>query len=351
MVRYLLLSVFLLVASLARGQDARFTQFYASPLTLNPAFTGLFPGRFRMAINHRSQWGQVLDEAFTTSAFAADLAYELRPGRRGSDSFGGGIQFVSDRTGTGGVTSNQMMVSGAFHKVLDRQGVQRLSAGVQFGMVQRNVNFGTLTFQDEFNGTTAFIPGQTGELLPSGNVAFADLQFGVNYSLSPRRGFGLTVGGAVHHLTRPEQSFYAESIGGRDLEVSSLLQRRFSVYGSLRFPLGRNSELSPRGYLFRQGYHTVFNGGIDYRIELNDRAESALHLGGYAQLVDDVTGPKPTTIGPALGIERGGFLLGMSYDISVKTTLADEARRGVFELSLVYTGRSDATEAVPCPRF
>jgi type IX secretion system PorP/SprF family membrane protein len=355
MLRYLygtIVGLIMLTLSPAlRAQDARFTQFYASPQTLSPALTGLFSGRYRMVVNHRSQWWQALDEGFTTAAFAADLHYDLRPGRRDSDSFGGGVLFMTDRTGTGGIASNQIMISGAFHKVLDRDGEQRLSAGIQFGIVQRSVSFGTLTFQDAFNGTTAFIPGQSGENLPAGNVAFPDGQLGLNYSLSPRRGFGLNLGAAIHHLTGPEQSFYADDTAGRPVEVSNTLNRRYSLYGSFSLPLGRNGELSPRGYLLVQGPHNQVNLGINYRVLLGDYSESALHFGAYAQVLDEVTGPRPTTLGPALGLELGEFLFGLSYDISVKTTLADEPRRGTLEFSVAYTGRSEADEAVPCPTF
>ena len=36
------------VAATTYGQDRLFSQFYASPLTLNPALTGAFEGRYRV---------------------------------------------------------------------------------------------------------------------------------------------------------------------------------------------------------------------------------------------------------------------------------------------------------------
>jgi len=36
------------------AQDPHFSQFFASPLTLNPAFTGKFSGNYRIAGNHRN---------------------------------------------------------------------------------------------------------------------------------------------------------------------------------------------------------------------------------------------------------------------------------------------------------
>ena len=44
------------MASVASAQDPNFSQFFASPLTLNPALTGKFDGVYRIAGNYRNQW-------------------------------------------------------------------------------------------------------------------------------------------------------------------------------------------------------------------------------------------------------------------------------------------------------
>ena len=41
------------------AQDIHFSQFYFSPLNLNPAATGIFDGDYRIAGNHRQQWRSV----------------------------------------------------------------------------------------------------------------------------------------------------------------------------------------------------------------------------------------------------------------------------------------------------
>jgi hypothetical protein len=47
------------------AQDPNFSQFFASPLTLNPALTGKFDGVYRVAGNYRNQWPTIYN-AFTT---------------------------------------------------------------------------------------------------------------------------------------------------------------------------------------------------------------------------------------------------------------------------------------------
>ena len=66
----LILLTCLIKTSLA--QDPNFSQFFVSPLTLNPALTGKFNGNFRVAGNYRDQWPEI-SKAFITSTISFDL--------------------------------------------------------------------------------------------------------------------------------------------------------------------------------------------------------------------------------------------------------------------------------------
>jgi hypothetical protein len=55
-----------------KAQDPHFSQFFASPLTLNPAFTGKFDGLWRLAANHRDQWPSI-PKAYVTSTASLDF--------------------------------------------------------------------------------------------------------------------------------------------------------------------------------------------------------------------------------------------------------------------------------------
>jgi Type IX secretion system membrane protein PorP/SprF len=67
--KILLASVIVMFALSAYAQDPHFSQFFASPLTLNPAFTGKFDGEWRLAANHRDQWPSIPKAYVTSSAF------------------------------------------------------------------------------------------------------------------------------------------------------------------------------------------------------------------------------------------------------------------------------------------
>ena len=50
--RLLMFLSFCALLSTAKSQDIHFSQYYASPLTLNPALTGLHGGDFRAVVNY-----------------------------------------------------------------------------------------------------------------------------------------------------------------------------------------------------------------------------------------------------------------------------------------------------------
>ena len=64
---------FLLLHTGLQAQDPHFSQFFASPLSLNPALTGRFDGTLRVAGNYRNQW-PTIDNAFKTYTASVDFA-------------------------------------------------------------------------------------------------------------------------------------------------------------------------------------------------------------------------------------------------------------------------------------
>lgn len=346
----LLLSAVLSVAAVA--QDYHFSQFFAAPLSLNPALVGLFPGNYRVAVTNRSQWAQTLETPFSTTAFSADFSYYVNPKKRQyKDAFGVGVVFASDRLPEINYSVNQIMLGGAFHKSLDPKNNQTLSLGFQFGVVQRNVSYDQLTFEDSFDGTSTYVDGITGEELPENNYAFGDYQLGLNYAYAPKNKAGVFIGAAIHHFNEPEQSFYFESTRGEDVEVTSTLPRRYSGYINLALPLTRDVTLSPRLYVFSQGPHQVVNAGSNIRFLFNDSNGGAIHLGGYMRGVGNASGYGIDSAVGMFGVELNNFLIGMSYDVGLNGLQTNRRHQGAFELNIAYLGKSNEDEAVPCPKF
>ena len=346
------LFLFACLGNSVSAQDYHFSQFFATPVSLNPALTGLFPGRYRVALANRSQWGQVLDTPFSTSAFSADFHYFVNPAkRRYKDAFGVGVVFASDRVSEFSYSVNQIMVSGAFHKSLDPRNNQTLSLGFQLGVVQRNVSYDQLTFEDSFDGTSTYVVGASLEELPANNYAFGDYNLGLNYAYAPKNETAIFVGAALHHFNQPEQSFFAEVTQGEEIEVTNVLDRRISGYLNLRIPTSREVTVSPRVYAFSQGPHLMTNAGSNVRFLFDDSRGTALHLGAYARAVGNESGFGLDSAVGLVGFEIARFLIGLSYDVGLNGLQTSPRHRGAFELNFAYLGQSDDDEAVPCPRF
>jgi hypothetical protein len=60
--------------TLVTAQDPQFSQFYAAPLYLNPAFAG-GTGQARAGMNYRNQW-PAIDANFTTMSVYGDYFFE-----------------------------------------------------------------------------------------------------------------------------------------------------------------------------------------------------------------------------------------------------------------------------------
>lgn len=331
------------------AQDVHFTQFYASPLTLNPALTGAFDGKFRIQGIYRNQWAGVLDEPYKTFSTGLDLRFPLGSfGKRYKDAAAVGLVFFTDNIPGVELRTTQMALSGAYHKAMDARNSQYLSAGFQIGLVQRSINFNSLTFNDQFNGTTGYT-FQTAENFPQNNFAFADFAAGINYSYnSPTTGLGFFAGASIFHILQPNVSFY--EVNDDDVESTTLFSR-YSAHVSATLPVNERVSIQPRAMVNIQGPHLEVTAGSNVRLATGGYGTAALHLGVWARPVQDVQdGIAVDAIIGMVGFEYDNVLLGFSYDATLNGISNNRRAQGAFEISLAYLGAYN-NEVVLCPKF
>ncbi len=330
----------------AEAQDKHFTQFYAAPLTLNPALTGSTNGKYRAGIIYRSQWKGVLESPFRTYAGAIDLKFRVFPKNPNKDYVGAGILFYSDKVSGIDFSNTQMALSGAYHKSLDPNSKQYLSLGVQLGLTQRNVNISKLTFKDQFNGIDGYTL-ETQEILPENNFGYPDLALGLNYAASVGKYNRFFVGGAIHHVMRPKITFYR--VGTRLGDAR--LFRKYSGQFSADLYLGNDISILPRFLFALQGPHMEINAGTNVKFKFNSYSPLSFHLGAWARPVRD---EKSTVFLDAVvlmaGVEVGNLLLGLSYDANISDLTTYRQGQNAFELSLGFIGEYENDE-VMCPKF
>src|SRR6201996_7040423 len=95
--RFLPCIIFMLIAAMGNKVvaqvDPHFSQYYAYPLWLNPALTGVFNGDVRLNINTRQQWSNVSD-GYNTGGISADF--------KPTEKVGLGINIIDQAAGNAG---------------------------------------------------------------------------------------------------------------------------------------------------------------------------------------------------------------------------------------------------------
>jgi type IX secretion system PorP/SprF family membrane protein len=341
------IALFSLATTLIQAQDRHFSQFYASPLTLNPALTGSFEGKYRVGINYRSQWAGMLPQPFKTSSLGADLRLNSPwgAGRNSNDKIGAGLLFVRDNIPVFDFSTTQVALSTAYHKALGWGSTQYLSLGFQMGLSQRNVIFNAHRFQDQWNGVDGFsLP--SGERLPENNFGYTDLSTGLNYTYSNDDKLFI-VGVGYHHFNRPNVAF----VRSETIEPQPLAPR-YSLQLASTFPITRSGSImfSPRVLTSLQGQHLAINAGANFRFRVDNTYGTSLHLGAWFRPVRNVDGINLDALVIMSGIEYNNVLFGVSYDLSLPTLAKYRRTANVFEFSLIYLGEYDNDELL-CPTF
>jgi len=349
MTRFLILFFSFIVTSASFGQDRHFSQFYSAPLNLNPALTGAFDAKYRIGLINRDQWRSVLDNPYKTFAASLEvkfgLDYLFKFAKK--DKVAVGLLFFSDKVEGVEFNTNQMSLSLAYHKAMDKAGKSFLTLGIQAGLAQRNINFLDFDFDDEFNQIDAFdLP--TNEVLPRNNFSYGDYAIGLNYATKVSRKARFFLGAGMNHIFEPRISFYQDN---EDNRLDEKLYRTYTAHAGANLVLKKSYSLSPRILFLLQGPHMEINAGSNIRISLSGYDGTAIHLGAFARVVRGVENPLGLdAIVPQVALELGGFLLGLSYDVNVQTLANYNTAQGTFEISVAYLGEYD-NETILCPKF
>jgi type IX secretion system PorP/SprF family membrane protein len=250
------------------AQDIHFSQYYATPLTINPSYTGNFTGDYRAGINYRQQWGSVT-VPYRTFDFYGDASFNKNIFHR--NYFSAGLCMVADRAGDGDLTVIKVMASGAYHLNLDGDKKNFLSFGVQAGYVQKSVDFTKFYFDSQWNDAGFDTGLPSGENYREASMGYPDVNAGISYSFSGSKNLSFYSGLSLYHLTRPQDSFYEDNenrLGirpvmnaGAIIKVSDMLY----VYPSVI-------------YMAQKKAHEILAGSM-ISIELNTNSSNLLYAG------------------------------------------------------------------------
>ncbi|MFQ5335005.1 MAG: type IX secretion system membrane protein PorP/SprF [Flavobacteriales bacterium] len=179
-----------LVWKTTQAQDPEFTQFYANPLYLNPAFAGTARCP-RLILNYRNQW-PAISGTFVTYAASYDQHVDAFNG-------GVGVQIIRDDAGEGTINTTTASAMYAYQLNVNRN--FSMKVGFKATFMQKALDWAKLNFGDMIDPRYGFIY-QTNEIQGSSSVIKPDFSAGIlGYSKMFFFGF------AASHLTKPPESF------------------------------------------------------------------------------------------------------------------------------------------------
>lgn len=336
--KYFLFVIVLLSSVTLQAQDPHFSQFFASPLTLNPAFTGKFDGTWRLAANHRDQWPSI-PKAYVTTSASVDFAILKKKIPEG-DVFGVGISGLTDASANNALKLNYGSVSLSYHKALDENGYNTIGAGFQGTYSSMALDITKLTFEDELQ-QNGFAQGTSGEYIGANpltgrNRNYFEMNAGLLYSGSSNGENNYYLGASMYHINRPKVSFK---------DKSWYLTGRLTIHGGGSFPISDvvGVNISAIHQIQNKASETVFGGAVSLNANGDNTNPTNVYLGSWMRLNDAII--------PYIGLEIGGLRIGASYDVNISDLKAATGNRGGSEISVIYIKRPQESKGIPCPRF
>ena len=200
-------------ADTVNSQDLHFSQFYTSPLSINPSLAGNFNGDYRVGLNARNQWASVTVPYQTLSVYGDVAVAQDKVGE--NNWIGLGTSFFLDRAGDGELRTIKAHGHIAFHKHLSDQFFLSLGAG--FGYVQKSIDLSKLTFSSQWDGIG--FDGNINNLedFSANQFGYLDVSSGLSLSFMSPESYSGTVGFSLQHINRPLESFYfTDNNGGNN---------------------------------------------------------------------------------------------------------------------------------------
>ncbi len=312
------------------AQDVGFSQFYANPLYLNPAFAGSKVAP-RIALSYRAQWPGLVSAFSTVSASYDQYVNDMHGGI--------GAILLSDRQGDHGMLNTNMLAAMYSFRFQVHEDIF-VNLALQAGVVNMNLNWdpNIMRWPDQIDANCGWINLTSATPPDNRSKFYPDFAAGAMiYGPAWYAGF------AAHHLNQPSQGFYAEdrvpmkftANAGGLINLSEERRRQSSL--GLGTPV-----ISPNFiYQYQGGFH-YFNYG--------------LYLDWMPFLVGAWFRHSTTNVDAFIfmvGAQHDHFKVGYSYDVTLSEM--GNSTLGSHELTvgilLPVPEQKHKIKAIRCPSF
>ena len=313
------------------GQQSLYSQYFSTPLALNPALTGHFNGTIRFSSNSRSQWGEDGNpfKSITASVERRLLANSTK------GKFGVGLLFSSDNSNQDAYSVKKAALSAAYNMALDKEGYIELGAGFQGQFNQRRINPYVLTFESQFETGGFNTSIATPEMAKAARMSYTSVNAGILLNIKSLEGKQLYLGLAAYNTNQAKTSF---------LDAAFIEPIRWNIQSGGRIPIDTRGSIHLSNIIsLQQGASEILLGMVgSFNLE-EDTEGNKLLLGTWIRLKDALV--------PYVGINWNGIQVALSYDITTSSIKTMANNRSSIEFSLGYQLWKHNQGEIPCPNF
>ncbi len=329
-VYFLIFFVAFFANSRVKAQDPVFSQFYNSPIYLNPALIG---EEENMYVNfaHRSQWGS-LDFPYTTSQISLIVPYFKDKHIKPEGNIGGmGVSFYGDEAGQG---SNLRTYGGnasfAYNLHISKKSVNRITFAMQLGFIHKNIDRNKLEWGEQYNPFIGFdntvVPA---ELNLIQNRTFFDVTAGTfwrYFANSDQKTIqSVYAGFSAGHLNHPDESVLEGS--------KNRLPVLYKLHGGIIFALNEKASISTNFLSLLQDKVNQTNVGsfLSYKLPFDTKGQMSnlvTRIGAWYRVQDSFIA--------SIEFLTNNLQFGFSYDWNVTSLRYNNRGAGSFEISMGY---------------
>lgn len=288
-----------LLACSVWSQDPVTTQFFNTPLAVNPAYAAEGTSDFQVFANYRQQWfGSSASYNTALASFYGSLL-SVEKGAAGNLGIGG--MLMTDQSLQGAYKTAYASLNLAYLLSLDDEGNSRLGVGLAGIYGNRRIDFSQLTFISQFSsrGFNTSLP--TGENALANMSNYFSVGAGILFT-HQLDGYLIKVGAGGYHFNTPRQTLVTD--------VYEEIPTRYTAHGSVKSELSSQLSMELSAIYQSQAGNSFFSGGAIFGFMPNGvEGGFSIDAGAFYR--------NTKTFSPYLGVQFNKLNAGLSYDLNM----------------------------------
>ena len=328
----------MILRSFCYAQDPTFSQFFSSPLNVNPALTANINADWRAISNYRSQWsGDGNPYVTSTVSYDSKILQNKNAFVEKNNFLGLGGMLMFDRAMEGVAKGTFASLNLSYNiKLIDGDKKHRLGIGFGGSYGHRTVDYSRLNFEDQWTGFGFNTNLPTGESALSNMKDFLSINTGLTYSITSENS-NFDIGVAAFHVNKPKQTFLEDE--NQQLAIRQVAHANFETYLNDRTILNVNAIYQLQSGIKRSASYLSAGGGLGYY--LGDDKGPIINAGLWYWNENGFM--------PYVGLAINNLQFGFTYEL-ITSKLNNAARKPKsVELSIILRGSREPSKNIPCP--